>query len=246
MKRSSRLLELDPDLGAAMEPARHRRATADLVVRLHGIEPGPWRPSEADPWAPAGALLLTDGCLLRQVSLEHRAGAEILGPGDLLRPWQGQLEHRAYPYESCYEAVQNVVVAELDLALLARLAAYPEITSDLFGRALERSRQLVGHLVLAQLASVEHRLLLGLWHLADRWGRVGVQGTSLPLPLTHRSLGLLIGARRPSVTSALVSLAAQELVLPRPEGGFLLCGDPPQGLTLARGASATGGRHRAN
>jgi CRP-like cAMP-binding protein len=33
-------------------------------------------------------LLVLEGLLLRRVGIEGRYGAELLGPGDLLRPWQ--------------------------------------------------------------------------------------------------------------------------------------------------------------
>jgi CRP-like cAMP-binding protein len=124
----------------------------------------------------------------------------------------------------------------LDKAFLKRLAPFPEVTAELIGRAMDRSRRVAGHLVLAQLASVEHRVLLCLWHMADRWGRVTPKGIVLPVRLTHQGLGSVIGARRPSVTTALSSLEKQGLVCPLPGGGFRLTGEPPTDLKLVRGA----------
>ena len=46
------------------------------------------------------------------------------------------------------------------------------------------------------------RITLLLWHLAGRWGRVEPGGIRLALPLTHRLLGRLVGAERPSVCQA--------------------------------------------
>ncbi|HWF26264.1 MAG TPA: helix-turn-helix domain-containing protein, partial [Solirubrobacteraceae bacterium] len=46
-----------------------------------------------------------------------------------------------------------------------------------------------------------------LWHLAARWGRVEPGGIRVSLPLTHRMLGQLIGAERPSISHALGRLA---------------------------------------
>ena len=54
-----------------------------------------------------------------------------------------------------------------------------------------------------------------LWHLAARWGKVELGGIRLSLPLTHRLLGQLVGAERPSVSHALARLAEAELVTGR-------------------------------
>jgi hypothetical protein len=60
---------------------------------------------------------------------------------------------------------------------------------------------------IAAQPRLEVRLLLVLWHLAARWGRVEPGGVRLPLPLTHILLGRLVAAERPSVTHALKRLA---------------------------------------
>ena len=68
-----------------------------------------------------------------------------------------------------------------------------------------------------------------LWTLAERWGRVGPHGVRLPLSLPHRTLATLVGARRPSVTTALTGLARAGLV-ERVRDGWLLHGDPAEVL----------------
>jgi CRP-like cAMP-binding protein len=75
-------------------------------------------------------------------------------------------------------------------------------------------------------ARVNIRLLMLLWHLADRWGRVRTEGVVLPLHLTHSVLADLVAARRPTVTSSLTQLARQGLVEPQTLG-WLLLGEPP-------------------
>ena len=62
---------------------------------------------------------------------------------------------------------------------------------------------------------LEVRLALVLWHLAARWGKVELGGIRLSLPLTHRLLGQLVGAERPSVSHALARLAEAGLVTGR-------------------------------
>lgn len=55
---------------------------------------------------------------------------------------------------------------------------------------------------------VEHRLLMKLTQLADRFGRATPQGMRLDLRLTHQQLADMVGAVRESVTIAMGRLAA--------------------------------------
>jgi len=79
-------------------------------------------------------------------------------------------------------------------------------------------------LAVAQLPAITDRLLLVFCELAMRWGKVTPDGIRLPVPLTHSTLAALVGARRPSVTTALGILASQGLI-ERIPGGWLLHGD---------------------
>jgi CTP:molybdopterin cytidylyltransferase MocA len=49
----------------------------------------------------------------------------------------------------------------------------------------------------------------------------------LELPLTHQVLGRLVGAQRPSVTTALSDLARRGVIERREDGAWILHGDPP-------------------
>lgn len=231
MSRVVRLLDVDPDLGAQLGDTDRTAAERHLMVRVERISQGE-RALPADLFDAEGGvgLLILDGLAVRRVGLAHRAAGELLGPGDLLRPWQDDGEHEAYPFSASWRVFQPLEVAVLDAALTQRLAHFAPIVSELVGRALLRSRRSMGSLVTAQLTSVDQRLVVSLWHLADRWGRVRPDGIVLPLPMTHEALGLLVGARRPSVTAALGRLAQRRVVVPQPDGGWLLCGEAPEEL----------------
>jgi CRP/FNR family transcriptional regulator, cyclic AMP receptor protein len=72
---------------------------------------------------------------------------------------------------------------------------------------------------------VEERILGLLGHFAARWGRVTAAGITLALPLTHEALGILIGARRPTVSLALKALADEGRLTRLADGAWLLAAD---------------------
>ena len=82
---------------------------------------------------------------------------------------------------------------------------------------------------ISQLHRVDRRLLALFWHLAERWGRMTADGVVLPMTLSHRMLGQLIGARRPTVPTALGELARR--------GDIRRCDDGTWLLTRARSVS---------
>jgi hypothetical protein len=90
-------------------------------------------------------------------------------------------------------------------------------------RRLEAQREsLAIQGLIAHLPRAEHRVLLALWHLAERWGRVVPEGTLLPLALTHDLLGQLSAARRSTVTLATGGLEADGYLRRLDDGTWLL------------------------
>jgi len=59
-------------------------------------------------------------------------------------------------------------------------------------------------------------------------GRVGKDGVIVGLALSHRMIGSLVGARRPTVSTALARLADDRRVQRRPDGLWLLTGSEPR------------------
>ena len=100
----------------------------------------------------------------------------------------------------------------------------------LLGRAVRRSRWLAFSLAINHRNRVEERLLLLFWQLAHRWGTVRHDGVLVPLPLTHEMLAMLVGARRPTVTTALGVLKAEGQLRREGLGGLVAPGRPPGAL----------------
>jgi len=230
-----RLLEADPDLGALLSEPRRAEAERELAVRTYQVPAGPWDVTRlSGTSADNVGLLVLDGVLSRELVVADQVSAELLGPGDLVRPWQTGNRASLLPVDAVWSVLSPLTVAVLDRRFAAELARFPEITSALFDRLGERSIRLATTQAISQLTRVDRRLRALLWHLAERWGRVSGQGVIVPLALTHRILGQLVGARRPTVSTALAELAERGELVRRPDGSWLLGGDPPDAQSLAR------------
>jgi CRP/FNR family cyclic AMP-dependent transcriptional regulator len=164
---------------------------------------------------------------VRDVSVRGRCCAEVLGSGDVLRPWdQAEAIDASVGHAYRWEILRRTRVAVLDARLGHLMARWPSLMSVLLQRSLRRVRTMGLQYALTQVQGVDVRVHLVLWHLADRWGRVTPDGVVLRLPLTHHMLGRLIGARRPSVTSALQRLDREGLVTRTGDDAWLLRGAP--------------------
>jgi CRP/FNR family cyclic AMP-dependent transcriptional regulator len=178
-----------------------------------------------------GALVL-EGLLKREVRIAGSECAELLGAGDLLRPWDADADEGFTQVGGAFEVLEPTVLAILDRRFAAAGGRWPELLDAVLGRCVLRSRALAFHMALSHLNRVEVRLLALFWHLADRWGRVGPEGVIVPLRLTHRTLAQLVGAQRPSVTTALGQLADTGRVSRRADGSWLLHGEAPSALRI--------------
>jgi CRP/FNR family transcriptional regulator, cyclic AMP receptor protein len=234
-----RVLEVDPDLGQDLAPNALAVARPRAVARAMWLEPGRWQPF-AEEWDHRGhlGLLIVDGYLARSLQLGARRGAELLGPGDVLRPWVRLAEYSSVPVEDGWEVLEPTRLAALDRRLAVQVAPWPEITAAILDRMMARSRWLAFHLAVAHLRRVETRVHVALWHFADRWGRVGPNGVELRLQMTHALLAEIVAAERPSVTLALRTLRERGLV-ERADDAWRLHGAVPGELDEVR-AQATG------
>lgn len=225
---SVNILELEPSFcaGLAPEPARVARAAA--TARACVVEPGPW---DGDTGAGACSgdlgLLIVGGFLGRRVQVGPQACTELLGAGDLIRPWDVPDALASIPAATSWTVLSTTTVALVDEQLVGRMCAWPPVIAALAKRMMDRSHTLAFHLAVCHLTRVDQRVLVVLWHLADRWGRVTPKGIALTLPLTHELLAHVVGARRPTVTTALAELAGRGLVTRGSGRRLLLHGEPP-------------------
>jgi len=222
------VLDVDPELGDAMEPERLALAHRHALARIERLERGTWRPRELIGNQGLG-LLVVDGMILREVALAGRQTGELLGPGDLFRPADEGGELDAVPVRTSWHVCEPVRVAVLDQRFTAIVGRWPELVDALFLRSSRRSRRLAVQLTVSRVTRVDERLLIILWQLAERWGRVRADGVHVPLAVTHDTLARLVGARRPSVTTGLGRLTRLGMV-ERVRGGWVLHGNPQDHL----------------
>lgn len=222
-----RVLEEDAALAEAIPARRRAQAVKECVAATKLIAPGRWKGSPSAAGEGIGLLVLS-GLLLRRVDVRGSLGSELLGEGDVLRPWQEQ-DPITLSVTPGWRVIERTRVALLDERFAFRAARYPELTGLLVGRALQRSRHLAINMAIVHQPRVEVRLQMILWHLAERWGHVRSDGIAVQLGLTHEVLADLVAARRPTVTSALSQLAKQGLIRSLARG-WLLTGPPPSEL----------------
>jgi CRP/FNR family transcriptional regulator, cyclic AMP receptor protein len=199
-----------------------------LLARSVEIPRGAWNPREILQGGsnPIGLLVL-DGLLVREATVGEHPSAELLGPGDLLRAGDDNEGEELLPRTIEWAAATSARVAIVDQALAVRMAQWPEIFAALMDRAARRAERLVVTQAIAHLTRVDDRLLALLWLLAERWGRVVPGGVLVSLRLPHRTLAGMVGARRPSVTTALGQLMARGAIERRSDGAWILRGTPP-------------------
>ena len=224
--RIAALLDLDPDLGHLLEADRFAAARRELRVAIHTLDTGPW-----DAARLSGAssdhigLLVLDGVVAREVLVFDTVSTELLGPGDVVRPWRLQQASGLLRHSIRWNVLTRTRIGLLDRRFGAQLGVLP---GDHLGD--HRPRQRAGHAArhdAGDLAAQPRRpsLLALFWHLAERWGRDAGRHRA-PHDAVAPHAGSAVGARRPTVSTALAELARDGQVVRRDDGTWLLTGGP--------------------
>lgn len=220
-----RLLDEDGDLAGPLEGALAEAARHQLLARTVWLDSGRWAPLDTDlpprfdGWL---GMLVLDGLLVRQLEVEGLRCCELLGPGDVLRPWDEDGGATSLDASACWRVLEPTRMALLDTAFARRASRWPSLTAELMHRTLARSRSLSVLLALTQARRADARLRTLFWHLADRWGRVTPDGIVLPLNLTHSVIAQLTGLRRPSVSLTLAELERNGEILRLDKASWLI------------------------
>lgn len=213
------LLDWDSWLADGVDDADRRVLRERAVARVLELSPGPL--AHGREVSSGLGLLVLDGWLCGHFSVEGRQGIDLVGPDDVFRP-AVQLD-AGLAVDACqWEVMTTVHAAVLDEAFARRIAAWPQVMAKVLDRLSIRLRWHGFLSALHQVPSTERRVHLALQAFADRWGRVTPQGILVPVPLTHRQLGLIIGACRTSTSSAVSSLIREGVLERRDDRTWIL------------------------
>jgi CRP/FNR family transcriptional regulator, cyclic AMP receptor protein len=81
------VLEEDRDLAESVPLARRWQATQECIARVVSMPVGGWQNDREEVFSGGIGLLVLGGLFIRRVGIDARFGAELLGEGDLMRPY---------------------------------------------------------------------------------------------------------------------------------------------------------------
>jgi CRP/FNR family cyclic AMP-dependent transcriptional regulator len=229
------IVDADPDLAELLDEPERERARRQALTRVRRLSPGAWDAANAaEPDKHHRGFMIIDGLIAREVDVLGRSCVELLGQGDVLRPWRWDADGSHVHAEVGWVVLEPTRLAVLDHGLVERMNPWPQLGVELFARGTRRAHALAVALAIAHHQRIDDRLLLTLWHLAERWGRVRSDGIAVPLPLSHQRLADLVGAHRPSVTTAIGDLGRAGSLSRGDDGTWVLHGSPPAELRHQR------------
>jgi CRP/FNR family cyclic AMP-dependent transcriptional regulator len=223
------LLDADGAFAAGIPPADLALARRVLVLPRLDVDPGPWTPPVTDNHG-GGLALLVDGLVGRHVGLGGRVATQLLGPGDVFDPWTRPGDE-LLPHAVRWSAFAPTTIVVLDGRFATAAQRWPALSRTAQARLAALGDRLAIQQAICQLPRVEQRVLPLLWHLAERFGRVASDGVVLDMKLTHRLIGELVGAQRPTVSLAVASLLEEGQLVRRACGTLVL--DPESRSALA-------------
>lgn len=216
------LFHADADLLSGV-PSEKRSRLADVVtVPMRSFPAGRLRTKEMSPPVEWGALVI-EGFVVVEISVGGQRTTAVVGPGDLLRPWE---EPGAALFDRRrWRALTNVKLAILGGEFGQAVRAWPQIASRLTARLNQRAESNI-HLASIRRLEVKERIVHMLWHIGHRWGNPRDGHCELPLPMTHELIADIVGASRAKATSAINRLEGRGEITRAAGKRWHLCGEP--------------------
>jgi hypothetical protein len=131
------------------------------------------------------------------------------------------MDELALTTDATWTALGESQVVLLDAEFARRTLGIPDVLQTLLAKSAQSTHWLLAKSLITATPVIEERLLLLFALIGERWGRATPEGVMISLPLTHRVLASLVGARRPSVSTALGALDEEGLVSRVPRDGWL-------------------------
>ena len=155
------IVDADPDLADLLDATSLERARRGALTRVQRLSPGVWDAASAlEPAAHHRGFLIIDGLLSRTVDVLGRRCVELVGHGDVMRPWQWDDEGSHVRAEVGWMVLEPSRLAVLDHDLVLRLVPWPQLGLELFNRGTRRAHHLAVALAIVHHNRVDDRLLL--------------------------------------------------------------------------------------
>jgi len=151
------LLDVDPDLAAGATAEDRAAVRAELTVPVFRLSTG------AMPLAPTPSrehlgYLVFKGLVLYEVWVCGRATAELLGPGDLVRPWARD-PSGTVAVETRWMVLEQALLGDLGALDGQRLAQSGDVIAGLVSRAADRAEAAAIQRSIAAHVRVDVRVL---------------------------------------------------------------------------------------
>ena len=219
------IVDLDLSLTEGLDEKDLDLARRYAGTQVHAVPTGIWEPCALSDSDGAG-MLIVDGLVARETTVGSAHALELFGSEDLVRPCPSDFDDGA---TETWRVLQPTTVAVLDEGFMNVAMRIPGLSRALLDSALLCSRNQSRQLAITTMPRVEDRIVALFTLLAARWGKVVPGAVRVPVALTHETLGVLVGARRPTVTLAVSALRERGVLVRTPEGGWEICQQQPDG-----------------
>jgi CRP/FNR family transcriptional regulator, cyclic AMP receptor protein len=169
-----------------------------------------------------------EGALTCDLQPAERPCTRLVTAGELmlLGGWKGE----SIPLLWGWTVLEPTQLALFDERTLLIARQCPHLMLAILKRAAERPRHALLQQAISQLPRIEDRLLALFWSIADRRGIVRPDGICVHLQVTQETLARMTGARRPTISLSLRTLADRGLVVAR-DGQWII---NPDSIELLR------------
>ena len=126
------VLDHDPELADALSDEDLVDARRVLVAPALSLPRGEWCPRRGGAVKTSHlGVLVVDGLLARRVALGETVSAELLGPGDLLRPWHQFGDGVPMPFEVSWQVLEESRIVLLGFSVVG-VFAYARLWGGIF------------------------------------------------------------------------------------------------------------------
>jgi hypothetical protein len=196
------LLEVEPSLACAVGARAVAEIGHEPILPVLTVPAGPWEPPDrAALGAGIVAVVVLEGLLAAGTP------ACVVGPGDVLEPWDRQVK---------WVACTSVRLALVGTRFMEAVQAWPDVAAHLLARAHNASSAPPAE------GPIDERILDLLWQIAARWGTAHGDSVALPRAVDAGAMGGLLQLSERRVEATVALFAARGTLVRRDGPGWLM------------------------